>query len=44
MAEIEKHAEIGEEIKQYSLEVTEKEITVKAQQKQPIKEGDLGKK
>ena len=33
MAEIEKHIEIGEEIKQNSLEVTERERTLKVQQK-----------
>ena len=34
--EEEKHTEIGEEIKQYSSEVTEEERTVKVQQKQPV--------
>ena len=44
MAEMDKHVEIGEEIKQYSLEVIEKERTKKVQQKQPVEEGDLRKK
>ena len=44
MAEIEKHAEIREEIKQYSLEFTEEERTLKVQQEQPVEEGDLRKK
>ena len=42
--EEEKHTEVGEEIKQYNLEVTEEERTVKVQQKQPVEEGDLRKK
>ena len=44
MAEIEKHVEIREEIKQYSLEFTEEERTLKVQQEQPVEEGDLRKK
>ena len=44
MAEMDKHVEIGEEIKQYSLEVIEKERKKKVQQKQPVEEGDLRKK
>ena len=44
MVEIEKHEEIGEEIKQNSSKVTEREITVKVQQKQPVEEGNLRKK
>ena len=42
--EEEKHAEIGEEIKQYSSKVTKEESIVKVQQKNPIEEGDLRKK
>ena len=44
MAEIEKHAEIGEEKKQNSSKVTERERTVTVQQKQPVEEGNLRKK
>ena len=39
MAEIEKHAKIGEVIKHNSSEVTERERTVKVHQKQPVEEG-----
>ena len=42
--EEEKHAEIGEEIKQYSSEITEEERMVKVQEKQLIEEGDRRKK
>ena len=42
--EEEKHIEIGEEIKQYILEVTKEERTVNVQQKQSIEEGNLRKK
>ena len=44
MAEIEKHAEIGEEINQNDSEVTEREITVKVHQNQPVEKGNLRKK
>ena len=44
MAEIEKHAEIGEEIKKNSSKVTERERTIKVQQKQLVEEGNLRKK
>ena len=44
MDEIEKHVEIGEEIKPYSSKFIEEERTIKVQQEQPIKEGDLRKK
>ena len=42
--EIEKHAKIGEEIKQYSSKFTEEERTTKVQQKQLVEKGDLRKK
>ena len=44
MVEIEKHAEIGEEIKQNSLEFTKRERTVKVQQKKLVEEGNMRKK
>ena len=44
MAEIEKHVEIGEDIKQNYSEVTERERIIKLQQKQPVEEGNLRKK
>ena len=42
--EEEKHAEIGEELKQHSLEVVEEDRTAKIQQEQQVERGNLRKK
>ena len=41
--EEEKHAEVGEELKQHSLEVAEEDRTTKMQQEQQFKKGNLRK-
>ena len=42
--EEEKHTKIRDEIKQYSLEVTEEERAAKVKQKHPVEEGDIRNK
>ena len=39
----EKHVEIGEELKQHSLEVAKEERTAKMQQEQQVEEGNIRK-